>query len=304
MIGAAETIARALGLRRAGREFTGRCPSCGYPSGFSVTERDNTILLCCHAGDCPQSELWGALEQAGLATRNGRRVTVERAQSGGQCRALRADKRSLASGRAFLASTDEGKKQAIVAAIWRRSQPADGTCVEAYLRGVRGYTGPLPTTLRFAWGKHPNDPGRQNPMMVAAVLYGGRLVAVHRTFLRQDGSGKANLNPDKMTLGPCKGGAVPLGPAGPVLAVAEGVETALSYMAVTGTHTWAAQSAGGIRNLVLPECVLEVVIAADPDPVGIMAARAAARRWLREGRRVSIARPPLGRDFNDLARAS
>jgi putative DNA primase/helicase len=304
MIGAAETIARALGLRRSGREFTGRCPSCGYASGFSVTERNRAILLCCHAGGCPQSELWGALEQAGLATRNGRRGTVERAQSAGLWRAPRAEKGSLLGGKAFSASKDEGKNQAAAAAIWRCSRPADGTCVEAYLRKARGYTGPLPRTLRFAWGKHPSDPGRQHPMMVAAVLYGSRIVAVHRTFLRQDGNGKAKLDPDKMTLGPCKGGAVPLAPAGPVLAVAEGIETALSYMAVTGTPTWAALSAGGIRNLILPECVCEVVIAADPDPVGIMAAHAAARRWLREGQRISIARPPLGCDFNDLAGAS
>jgi putative DNA primase/helicase len=140
--------------------------------------------------------------------------------------------------------------------------------------------------------------------MVAAVRHDGRIVAVHRTFLRQDGSGKANLDPDKMTLGPCKGAAVPLAPTGSLLAVAEGVETALSFMRATMVPTWAALSAGGMRSLVLPENVLEVVIAADPDPVGIMAAHAAARRWICEGRRVSIVRPPLGRDFNDLARAS
>jgi putative DNA primase/helicase len=215
MIGAAETIARALGLRRAGREFTGRCPSCGYASGFSVAERDSVLLLCCHAGGCLQSELWGALQRAGLVTRNGRRVTVERTQSASQCRAMRAHKRSLPSGKAASPFKDERKNQAAAAAIWRRSRPADGTCVEAYLRKARGYTGPLPRTLRFAWGKHPSDPGRQHPMMVAAVLYGSSIVAVHRTFLRQDGSGKeAKLDPDKMTLGPCKGGAVPLPPAG------------------------------------------------------------------------------------------
>jgi phage/plasmid primase-like uncharacterized protein len=104
-----------------------------------------------------------------------------------------------------------------------------------------------------------------------------------------------------MTLGPCKGGAVRLAPAGPILAIAEGIETALSYMQCTGTPTWAALSAGGIRNLILPDDVAEVVIAADPDPVGMIAARVAARRWLDEGRLVAIARPPLGGDFNDLA---
>jgi hypothetical protein len=75
-------------------------------------------------------------------------------------------------------------------------------------------------------------------------------------------------------------------------------------MQATGTPTWAALSARGIRNLVLPEIAREVVIAADPDPVGLIAARAAARRWLDGGLRVAIARPPLGVDFNDLARAA
>ena len=48
-----------------------------------------------------------------------------------------------------------------------------------------------------------------------------------------------------------------------------------------------------------PQCL----IACDPDPVGILAARAAARRWIGEGRRVSIARPPGKLDFNDPALA-
>ena len=73
-------------------------------------------------------------------------------------------------------------------------------------------------------------------------------------------------------------------------------------MEATGTPTWAALSARGIRSLILPDHIVEVIIAADPDPVGIMAARAAAKSWLGEGRQVSIARPPLGLDFNDLAR--
>ena len=123
-------------------------------------------------------------------------------------------------------------------------------------------------------------------MMVAVVVREDRIVAIHRTFLRADGAGKADLDPDKMTLGPCKGGAVPLAPPGPILAVAEGIETGLSYQQTTDIPTWAALSAGGIRNLVLPDIVEEVVVAADPDPVGMMAARAAAGRWLAQGRRV------------------
>ena len=115
------------------------------------------------------------------------------------------------------------------------------------------------------------------------------LVATHRTFLRGDGSGKADLEPVKLTLGPCGGGAVRLSPASAILAVAEGIETALSYMEATGTPTWAALSTGGMRGLILPEIVREIVIAADGDIPGIRAAQAAARRWLAEGRQVRIA---------------
>ena len=127
--------------------------------------------------------------------------------------------------------------------------------------------------------------------------------ALHCTYLAANGEGKATaIEPVKRFIGPVGGGAVRLAPATDTIAVCEGIETGLSYMEATGTPTWAALSAGGIRALILPEHVRTVVIACDPDPVGIMAARAAARRWLAEGRRVSICRPPLGLDFNDLAR--
>ena len=49
--------------------------------------------------------------------------------------------------------------------------------------------------------------------------------------------------------------------------------------------------------------VTEVIIAADADQVGIKAAHAAARRWYGEGRKVRIAKPPEGNDFNDLVRS-
>lgn len=299
----AEAIARALRLRRSGREFGGRCPSCGYKSGFTLAERDGSILVCCHAGGCSQAELWAALEQAGIAIRGSGGGSVRRSRhiSRRESSSHPSERFSTPINRA---AGNQSGSEAAALAIWRRSRPARGTAVETYLREARGYTGPIPAALRFAYGKHRSDPERWHPMMVASVLFDGRIAAVHRTFLRPDGSGKANLDPNKMTLGPCKGAAVPLAPAGPVIAVAEGIESALGYMQAARTPTWAGVSAGGIRNLILPDTVRDVVIAADPDPVGIMAAHAAARRWLREGRRVSIARPPLGHDFNDLARAS
>jgi hypothetical protein len=291
----ADTIARAIGLRRAGRQYTGKCPSCGYASGFTVTERDGAILLYCHAGACSQPELWSALGRAGLATRESHRKTGER---------KRPQTRPEGRAKSSPASLAPSKGEAAALAIWRRSKPAEGTTAEAYLREARGCTGPIPSVLRFAGGRHPSDPTRWYPMMVAAVIRDGHMVAVHRTFLRADGRSKSNLDPVKMTLGSSKGAAVPLAPVSRILAVAEGIENGLSYQEATGIPTWAALSAGGIRNLILPDIVEEVIVAADPDPVGLISARAAAGRWLAQGRRVSIARPQLGFDFNDLARAA
>jgi putative DNA primase/helicase len=300
MNASAEAIARACGLRRAGREFTGKCPNCGYKTGFAVADRKGGLpLVYCHAGGCSQQDLIEALRTAGLWPDE-----RDRGAPHGGSRKVKAC--IIAQARPDPDDHDPTPDLNAEAAlaIWRRAVSAAGTPAETYLR-FRGYTGPVPPSLRFARGKHPSD-GLYHPMLVGAVVLEGRMdrgVAVHRTFLKQDGLGKADLDPNKMTLGGCKGGAVPLAPLAPILAISEGIESGLSYMAGAEIGTWAALSANGIRNLILPEIVRQVVLAVDPDPVGLMAARFAARRWLAEGRHVSFARPPVGLDFNDLARA-
>ena len=57
-----------------------------------------------------------------------------------------------------------------------------------------------------------------------------------------------------------------------------------------------------LRAVELPDAVREVIIAADNDEPGEKAALDAAQRFLAEGRRVKIARPSKGSDFNDLLR--
>jgi putative DNA primase/helicase len=290
-----ERIARALGLRatRAGC-WHGPCPCCGYRSGFSLTQRSDELpLVYCNAGGCGQSEVIAALRSRALWPDSGPE-------------AARPDPAKLASGREAEAR-ERQRKIALAADMWAESYPATGTLVESYLRS-RDIRLPVPPVIRMlgmhsAYGRHPT--GARRSQMIARVEHVEHgPVAVHRTFLAIDGSCKASLDPVRTSHGPVGGAAVRLAPAAPILAVSEGIETGLSYMQATETPTWAALSARGIRALVLPENVQEVVIAADPDPVGIMAAHAAARRWISEGRRVSIARPPLGCDFNDLARAS
>jgi putative DNA primase/helicase len=71
-------------------------------------------------------------------------------------------------------------------------------------------------------------------------------------------------------------------------------------MQATGRVAWAALSTSGMRGLDLPKNIRNVIVLADGDEPGEAAARDCAWRWKREGRRVRIARPPQGMDFNDM----
>jgi hypothetical protein len=187
-------------------------------------------------------------------------------------------------------------------AIWRASQAVSASPVETYLRS-RTLHLTAPPILRFHPRlRHPS--GGIWPAMVALVTRGidGKPIGIHRTFLARDGGGKAPMEPTKMMLGPCRGGAVRLAPAGGLLMVGEGIETCLAAMQATGHAAWAALSTSGLRSLDLPRGVQDVIVLADGDDPGEAAALDCARRWQREGRRVRIARPPRGIDFNDLAR--
>jgi hypothetical protein len=296
-----ENIARGLGLKRSGDDYVGRCPCCGYKSGFAITERDDKILAVCHVGGCDWSAIRASLVKVGLLDEQGEGPRRRRSRCLTRIIPPRASFSPPRTGDDLL---EMGNWQA-AARIWRGTAPAAGTIVETYLRS-RGINTPIPNVLRFAPDLWHRQTGTRGPGMVALVehvAFGH--VAIHRTWLLEDGSGKADLDPNKKTLAPIQGAAIRLAPVGPHgdLAIAEGIETALSFALLTGAPTWSAISAGGIEQLLLPQEVRFVGIAADPDPVGLEAAHKAARRWVAEGRRVRIAQPPAGMDFNDLLRA-
>ncbi len=171
-----------------------------------------------------------------------------------------------------------------------------------YLAG-RGIVLPPPLALRWMPRcRHPS--GIYLPAMIAAIVdVAGRLIGLHRTYLRPDGSGKADVEPAKAMLGRATGGAARLAAPCETLLIGEGVETCLAAMQATGMPVWAALSTAGLVALVLPPGVSQVVILADHDRngAGERAAHIAAARWLAEGRRVRIAMPPEpGSDFNDV----
>jgi len=281
-------IAKALGGQKAGGGWLARCPAHDdrKPS-LSIREGDDgKVLVHCHAG-CDQSEVIAALRSRGLWPDIGR-------CQGGANRSLpdRARSNRLDS--------DVEKRTGAALRIWQATTPASGTLVEVYLQS-RGIRIPPPVSVRFHAGlKHPS--GGTWPAMVSLVTRGtdDMPLAIHRTFLARDGAGKARVQPDKMMLGPCRGGAVRLGMPDNVLMVGEGIETCLAATYAKGIPAWAALSTAGLRALELPADVCEVIVLADGDEPGETAARDCTRRWKREGRRVRIARPPQGLDFNDM----
>jgi hypothetical protein len=283
----AEAIAKALGGRKAGAAWMARCPAHDdrAPSLSIADARDGKVLVRCHAG-CNQQDVIAALRARGVWDADERRpIRFSRKPD----RTLPAETEGAAI-----------KKTEAALAIWRGSQSADRTPVEAYLHS-RGLTIPVPPSIRFHAGlKHPL--GAVWPAMVALVTRGtdGKPIGVHRTFLARAANGKAPVDPAKMMLGPCGGGAVRLGSAGGFLMVGEGIETCLAVMQATSHAAWAALSTSGLRNLDLPEDARDVIVLADGDDPGEAAAQDCAWRWKREGRRVRIARAPQGMDFNDL----
>lgn len=88
-------------------------------------------------------------------------------------------------------------------------------------------------------------------MMMALVVSTatGEPVAVHRTYLRPDGGGKADIEPAKASKGPIRGGAIMLDSPQPgrPLVIGEGIETSLSAGVLPGVPAWAAIAAGGHR---------------------------------------------------------
>ena len=287
----AETIAKALGGRKAGGGWMVRCPvhDDREPSLSIHDGGDGNVLVHCHAG-CDQQKVIAALKGRGIWSDAGRSHSrMISAQSGATNEAHRSD----------------AKRTEAALRIWRATVPADGTMVETYLCS-RGIVMSVPATLRFhAAIKHPH--GQLWPAMVALVTRGAddAPLAIHRTFLSHDGAGKAPVDPQKMMLGPCRGGAVRLGVPGDVLMVGEGIETCLAAMQATGHAAWAALSTSGLRTLDLPtDAARDMIVLADGDDPGEAAARECAWRWKPEGRRVRIARPPQGMDFNDLLLAA
>ena len=283
----ARNLSQQLGGHWYGRYRTAPCPICQTErrkdqNALTLSDNENRLLAHCKKSGCDFHDIVAA---AGLTHGKWKAPNlVETAQRKAQAKE-EANRRSLQAQR-----------------LWSETWPIAGSLAEQYLR-QRAITCELPDTLRFhpeCW--HPS--AKRLPAMLS-VVEGAAGFALHRTYLMQDGSGKAQVEPPKAMLGNVSGGAVRLAKASGPLVVAEGIETALSLCCglLNGPATvWAALSTAGLVSLKLPPKVGKLVIAADNDKAGHRAANDLATKASQIGWEVTLSPPESGADWNIVLR--
>lgn len=283
----AERITRSLHGQWYGSYGLACCPAHNNTRtpALSLTCQGARLLMYCHAG-CSFPSVLDALRGLGL---------VKRIESQPHARVTDpAGLRDKEDAAAF-----KRERQAI--RLWREAHSIKETSAETYLRG-RGITCLLPTTLRF----HPevwHGPSAKCLPAMIALVEGSKRFALHRTYFRPDGSGKASIAPSKMMLGATAGGAVRLVAGDGPLVVAEGIETALSLasgLLQKSKSVWAALSASGMKRLKLLQRPGELIIATDGDPAGAAAGNELAHTAFAAGWDVSLMPAPERLDWNDV----
>lgn len=191
---------------------------------------------------------------------------------------------------------------------WKQTQEVQpGDLVHKYLATRKVDELIYPKALRFAPSLRDGD-GGVRPCMVAMVgLHGQeKFVSMHRTFLRPDGSGKADMpSPRKAMPGELPDGAcVMLSEyTGGALGIAEGIETALSASAIFQMPVWSALNSSMLARWVPPAGCEEVAIFGDNDAKfgGQSAAYQLAHKLACKGVTATVHIPLLaGEDWADV----
>lgn len=284
-------VLTALGIAETFlRNKQGPCPICGGETRFRFDDKEgNGTWICNKCGSGRGIEL--VMQVMGLSYKDA---------------CARIDS---VVGNAKMQTTTARKKDhaATIEKIVRDSRRSEiGDPVDEYLRG-RGLE--LPRGIKTHSGLDYWDEGRsigKFPAMVARIWSPkNELVGLHITYL--SGGKKADvLSPRKLygkTDGAIIGGAVRLFDRAEKIAVAEGIESALAYQAITGVPCWATTSASQLSRFEPPEGIKHVVIAGDNDKnyVGQHHSYALADLLYRKGYDVSVDLPQVvGADWCDI----
>jgi putative DNA primase/helicase len=191
--------------------------------------------------------------------------------------------------------------------LWRSAKSVvRGDFVDMYLdrRGLRQDV--YPRCLRAAESiyYHADIPSWHPAMLAMVEDANGKPVNIHRTYLTLGGD-KARLDPArKMMPGELPdGSAVRLHEAGPVLGIAEGIETAFAASELFRIPVWAALSANQMARWFPPEGTDQVIVFGDNDKnfTGQRAAFELAGKLAGKLPNVRVEIPPTeGQDWNDI----
>ena len=197
-------------------------------------------------------------------------------------------------------------------AFWHECMPVTGDCVAGrYLRNRECVIPPKDGDLRW----HPDTwhwPTQLRiPAMVGLITDAVtcELLSLHFTYLKSDGTGKADVDRAKLLLPKHRksGGVIRLWPDEGVtysIGLAEGIESALS-LAHSHAPVWCCVDAGNLAALPVLSGIATAVVAVDYDKAGLIAYQAFATRWTSAGKEVRMVLPSEpGLDINDEARAA
>jgi DNA primase len=285
-------------LKPVQRDWIGLCPFHGERTPSFVVYHDHYYCYGCGAnGD--------VINWIMRVHRLGFREAVERLTAGADHQ--QSVRESLAPV-SPVPRSDRAMHQELARRIWVESVDAAGTLLERYFqsRGLElpsGRVAAEPSVIRF----HPGCPCGQDrfPAMISRMddAVSGHPSGILRTFIKPDGSGKADVPSSKMMLG--GGGVIRLYDwQNDGLAICEGVETGLAIAQRLGwLPIWAVGSTSTMSALpVLPGVALTIFSDNDCNGSGQRAADACARRWADAGAEVWITTPPLG-DWDDVTRS-
>lgn len=307
------------------RIHVGNGPRRGWWKDFSSGEGGDCLKLVAavqFGGDIKRAVPW-AKSWLGLDDSDPARIEQQRAE-------IRAGSEE----RARQAEREREQIRASARARWMQGVPIAGTPVEVYLqhRGIDlARLGKVPGVLRY----HPalqaggGADAPKLPAMVAQVIgLDGKQRAIHRTYLKPDGRGKADaadgLVPDakgrvdaKRALGNYWGGHIPVWkgthqctlrdiPEGTDVYVSEGIEDGLTAAcADPSLRVIAMLSLGNLMAIELPPQMGRLIILKQNDPPGSKAAQLLQRcvtHHRAAGRRVCFVEPPRGaKDLNEVA---
>jgi hypothetical protein len=289
-----EIVGRDVTLKKAGRELLGLCPFHDEKTP-SFTVNDRKRFFHCFGCGAHGDAIAFARQRYSLSLP----AAVELLEQDAGVRTLRPAPPE--SRRGVCESNNSG---AMIAEILRGCVPAADSPVEAYITQARSLQWPADLVdLHY----HPACPRGADrlPAMVAVMrdIHHNEPCGLHRTYLRPDGSGKADVTPSKMMLGRAAGAVIKLCADEDVtlgLGIAEGIEDAIAIIGSDWRPVWACGSSGAIREFPVLRGIEALTVFCDADNSGISAARACVERWRHTRKEAVVLPPPGAKDFAEM----